>query len=247
MRKTMFCAMVLVFMVSFFIEARAGVLLDGVSMDKYYDTWKMAKYEFYQFHVTNSGNGIVNLNNKSVLFPIVPAMCFGGVKAGSAGATWEKIDGNVLDKENGGKTFNITAISDIGIKNVVTVETSSGAATSNCKVESVNAPDAMTYWYEAAILNYGKLASIPFTATLETGETVSGDLCTDFKPVRNIRTLELKVGKTFQIEFEGLRVEIIPRNNETVAAGIKMYPVIKGDKLLPGGSFSYGIKLKLAQ
>ncbi len=32
-----------------------------------------------------------------------------------------------------------------------------------------------------------------------------------------------------------------------MVAGIKMYPVGKGDKLMPVAGFSYGIKLKTAQ
>jgi hypothetical protein len=252
-------AMVLVITAAFSITAPAGVLIDNADQAKYCSPWKTVKYEFYQFNMNYSGGGTINLNNKFVLFPIVPALYFNvpvydanhkkteRMKAEAAANTWEKIDGSVLDEENGGKTLNMTATSGIGIKNTVTVETGAAFAVSQSKVEAIDAPAATAFRYDTAILNYGKLSSIPFTATLESGETVSGDLCQDFKPVKNIRTLTLMVDhKTFKIEFEGLGVTITPRNSPTVAAGINMSPVIKGGTLMPGGSFSYKIKVTIA-
>jgi hypothetical protein len=251
MKKTMFFAMALTVMVSFLTTAQAGVLLDKADVSKFYASWKTAAYDLFGVEISYSGSGTINLNNKFVLFPIVPPMLFGGVKAEAgkevAGNTWEKIDGSVSDGENGAKTFKVTAVSERGIKSTITLETTRESAISNCKVESIDAADALTYRYETAILNYCKLSAIPFTVTLENGETVSGDLCQDFKPVKNIKTFELNVeNKIFKIELDGIRAEITPRNNPTVAAGISLYPIIKGDKLMPGGSYSFKIKAQLA-
>ena len=258
MKKTMVYAMTALSTMAISIGAQAGVMLDKAEPTKSFTPWKTVSQESYQAYINYSGSGFVNLANKSVLFPAVPTLYFivpvydsdkkktGQVKSEAAGDTWEKIEGSLLDVDNGGKKFEVTATSEIGIKNTVTVVATPGSIVSQCKVEAIDAPEARGYGYDTAILNYFKLESIPFTASLENGETVSGDLCTDFKPVKGVKTLVLTVDKKdFKIEFEGLIVSISPRNSPTVAAGISMAPVIKGGTLMPNGSFSYMIKISV--
>jgi hypothetical protein len=238
----------------------AGVLLDNVKSSKYYSNWKSIKFDSYQLHISHSGSGSVLLNKK-IAFPIVPAMIYnvyiygsdhkktGKAKFKFAGKSWEKISGKLIAGENETKLVNVTAISEIGIKNSVSVKATPSFIISKGIVKAVDAPEAFAYRYETAILNYFKLASIPFTATTEEGVIVSGDLSRQFKTIKNIKILELSVkGKKFKIEFEGLNIALKSRpETPTAPAVFSMFPkkLRISSPLMPGSSFSYKIILKI--